>query len=154
LLGWRLCCYCVLIFDCTVQIAPRRVSRFVQQDSITRRSVVCVEIAAVSVPPAACAGKAQRWVESLPPARADWFLQLSERTWVLDLKVSAPAFRTSNVRSQSDRASLARWDAYFSPSSKTVRTVPAITTGDAAGAEQLDNVRRQAHMQHSVGLQT
>jgi hypothetical protein len=42
---------------------------------------------------------------------------------------SACAFRTSNVSSHFESASFARWDASFSPSSKTPKTVPAITIG-------------------------
>jgi hypothetical protein len=42
---------------------------------------------------------------------------------------SAPTCRTSNVSSHFERASLARWDASFSLSSKTPRTEPATTTG-------------------------
>jgi len=42
---------------------------------------------------------------------------------------SAPSFRTSNVRSHLDKASLARWDAKRSPNSKTPRTDPATRTG-------------------------
>src|SRR5262249_32754138 len=59
----------------------------------------------------------------------------------------------ADSRNRLYRASLARWDANFSPSSKTPRTDPATMKGTLpvpkSWIEKLDNVRRQAHMQSS-----